>query len=222
MVGIHSRISQDNGIPSPSGPNLNLSSASDLPSNPHMDYESIMRVNAQAEAVEPSTPLPDRDASDLATHIEQMNLDPLQRNATEEGSRAVQSPETCAPIMASESSSSCTGFLEPGEVSVDCITASQVPFHYYGNRILILHRDAPLQICCSGIRVQFGISAKFFDHAGRPKLNVVVNVPANLCQVLDACDRVAQKSLLDSGSSSEWRMVVRKNGYSNSSTTRLQ
>jgi len=210
---------QDNEIASSDGARPRLNSVSDLSSNQKKDCKATEGFQAQAE---PSTPLPDRGPSDLVAHIEQMIIDSSRRVTIEEGSPAAQSPETCAPIVASEGSSGCAGFLEPDEVSMDRINASQVPSHYYGKRIVLLHRDVPLQICCLGIRVQFGISSKFFDHAGRPKLSILVNVPANLCQVLDLCDCAAQKASLDSGSSSEWRPVIRKNGYSNSSSIRLQ
>lgn len=159
-----------------------------------------------------STPLPDDDASDLITHIEQMNIDSSLRND--------QSPEVRAPIADAECSNSYAEFLEANKVSVDCISVSEVPFHYYVSKT-VFHRDAPLKMCSYGIRVQFGVSSKFFDHVGRPKLNILVNVPDNLCKILDACERAAQKSSIDSGSSSEWRPVVKKNGYSTSSSVRL-
>lgn len=189
---------------------------------PENEIASPSRANPIHAEAEPSTPLPDDNSSDLVTHIGQMVIDSSERNSTEETSPSVQSPESCAPILVSEASSHSAGFLAPDEVSVDFISTSQVPLYNYGNRMLLLHRDSPLQICSLGIRVQYGISSKFFDHAGRPKLSIVVNVPANLCQVLEFCDRVAQKSALDSGSSSEWRPVIQKNVYSNSSCIRLK
>ncbi|GMY15590.1 protein NEN3-like [Fagus crenata] len=85
-----------------------------------------------------------------------------------------------------------------------------------------LHEGSILQFYCTHLKVRFGISTKFVDHAGRPKLNFVVNAPQSLCMVLDACDGIAQKLYWDSGSSSEWRPIVtRKNGFVNYPTVRL-
>ncbi|GFP87461.1 protein nen3 [Phtheirospermum japonicum] len=74
----------------------------------------------------------------------------------------------------------------------------------------------------SSLKVRFGISTKFVDHAGRPRLNFVVDASPSLCKVLDATDSLAQKLSVDFGSSSEWRPVVtRKPGFFNSPTVRL-
>uniref|UniRef100_A0A7N2N7A7 Exonuclease domain-containing protein n=1 Tax=Quercus lobata TaxID=97700 RepID=A0A7N2N7A7_QUELO len=80
----------------------------------------------------------------------------------------------------------------------------------------------PDELSCSRLKVRFGISTKFLDHAGRPRLNFVANAPESLCKVLDACDGIAQNLSLDSGSNSEWRpAVIRKNGFVNYPTVRL-
>ncbi|CAI9283985.1 unnamed protein product [Lactuca saligna] len=80
----------------------------------------------------------------------------------------------------------------------------------------------PDQIRCNALKIRFGISTKFVDQAGRPRLSFVVDAPPNLCGVLDACDNIA-KRFVDSDSNSEWRPVVsRKPGFYNSPTVRLQ
>ncbi|XP_008799970.2 protein NEN1-like isoform X2 [Phoenix dactylifera] len=135
---------------------------------------------------------------------------------------SIKTPEMfCTIIPASEGCNSFAGFLEPDEVSVQDISASIVPSSHCDHKLLIQHRDGPLQLCCMGLRVQFGPSRKFMDHAGRPKLNIVVDIPESLCKVLEACDLLAQKSSQNSSSRSEWKPVIRKDGYPNSNSIRL-
>lgn len=128
-----------------------------------------------------------------------------------------------SPASAPEGCSGYAGFLEPEEVSIPSIRATLVPFYRGSQRIQLSHKGAILQLCCNHLRVRFGNSNKFLDNAGRPKFSFVVDTSPTLCQVLDACDGIAQKLSIDSGSSSEWRSVVsRKNGFMNSPTIRLQ
>ncbi|KAK6920909.1 Exonuclease, RNase T/DNA polymerase III [Dillenia turbinata] len=125
-------------------------------------------------------------------------------------------------VVVQEGCSTDAGFLEPDEVSVSLIRASLVPSYHGSQRIDILHDNSKLQLHCTNLRVRFGVNTKFVDHAGRPRLNLLVDTSPSLCQVLDACDMHAQKLSVDSGSSSEWRpVVIRKNGFFNSSTARL-
>lgn len=122
-----------------------------------------------------------------------------------------------------EGCSSTTVFLEPDEISIPSISASFVPFYRGGQKMKILHKDIDLQLCCNNLKVRFGISGKYVDNAGRPRLNFVVNAPAGLSKVLESCDGVAQRLSLDSGSSSEWRPVLTRNiGFLNYPTVRLQ
>lgn len=212
-----SQSNQVNDNASPGEANPKSNSIPDLLSNQCLDSK-ITEINDQAEF---STPLSNIDPSGLMANLEQMNIDPSRRNVIEDASPVVHGPETCTTISASEGTSGYAGFLEPGEVSVDSVSVYQVIDYHRGPMTLLHHRDAPLQLCCQGLRVQFGISAKFADYAGRPKLNIVVNVPASLCELLDACDRLVQRSGMDSGSGSEWRPTIMKNKYSNSSSIRL-
>ncbi|KAJ4713055.1 protein NEN1-like [Melia azedarach] len=154
----------------------------------------------------------------------QMETKSLQTDVTMEEKSESMSPEMCSTASMSKGSSGHTGFVEPDEVSISCVSARVVPL-FPGSqiqKIKLLHKDAILQLSCSRLRVRFGISTKFVDHAGRPRLNFVVDSSSSLCKVLDACDDVAQKLVVDSGSGSDWRPVVtRKNGFFNYPTLRL-
>ncbi|KAF8037351.1 hypothetical protein BT93_B0305 [Corymbia citriodora subsp. variegata] len=127
-----------------------------------------------------------------------------------------------SPAVASEGCSGYARFLEPEEVSIPSIRASLVPFYRGSQRIQLSHKGAILQLCCNHLRVRFGISDKYNNNPARPKLSFVVDTSPSLCQVLDACDGIAQKLSIDSGSGSEWWPVVsRKDGFVNSPTIRL-
>lgn len=128
-----------------------------------------------------------------------------------------------SPVAASEGSSGYAGFIEPEEVSAPSIRAYLVPFYRGSQRIRLSHKGAILQLRCNHLRVRFGVDDKYRNNAGLPKFSFVVDTSPTLCQVLDACDRIAQNLSVDSGSSSEWRSIVsRKNGFVNSPTIRLQ
>ncbi|KAF5734681.1 hypothetical protein HS088_TW15G00173 [Tripterygium wilfordii] len=132
----------------------------------------------------------------------------------------------CATVLFLESSLPdifTESWVSPDEVWLPDISASLVPFYHGRKRTKLLHKDIPLQLCCSRLIVRFGISTKFVDHAGRPRLSFVVDVDPTLCRVLDACDGVVQKMSLDSDSGSEWNpVIIRKNGFSNYPTARLR
>ncbi|XP_057952053.1 protein NEN1-like [Malania oleifera] len=113
-------------------------------------------------------------------------------------------------------------FLEPDKISIPSISAFLVPFYHGSQKIKIVHKDCVLQLFCAHLKVRFGINMKFLDHSGRPQLKFGVEACPNLCRILDACDDIAQKMSVDSGSTSEWRRtVMRKNGFFNSPTVRL-
>lgn len=138
--------------------------------------------------------------SDLISHIQEMKLD--------------------ATKQMDVSSSGCSGFLEPVDVSTECIKISVTP-SYHTQRASIKHKDSQLHLCCASLKVQFGVSSKFLDNAGRPKLNIVVDIPKDLSEVLEFCDNLAQRSLQEFGSTSEWRPLIKKYGYVNRPTVRL-
>ncbi|KAL7139286.1 hypothetical protein ABFS83_09G040500 [Erythranthe nasuta] len=113
-------------------------------------------------------------------------------------------------------------FLEPDDVSIPSISVTLSPFYRGTQRIQILHLNSPFQIQCASLKVRFGISTKFVDNAGRPRLSFVVDASPSLCKILDATDSLAKELSVNSGSSSEWRPVVtRKPGFFNSPTVRL-
>src|SRR6185369_15763173 len=105
---------------------------------------------------------------ELVSHIEEMKLD--------------------TTTQMDASSSGYSGFLEPDHISTEYIKISVAPLHQFGWRSSIQHKDSPLQLCSAGLKVQFGVSTKFLDNAGRPKLNIVVNIPEDLSEVLEFCD----------------------------------
>ncbi|XP_077249839.1 protein NEN1-like isoform X2 [Tasmannia lanceolata] len=196
-------------------------------------------------AAESNSTVPNTDPVDLTNLIDQMKIDPVQpdamgpvlplghrsgigQNEVSTDATMVVSPMPELPHMssggplASEACSSYSGFLDPDEVVMHSISASLIPAYRGVSKIRLLHKDVLLQLCCMKLEVRFGVSSKFSDYAGRPRLSIVVDSPPSLCQILDTCDHLAQKLSLDSGSSSEWRpVVIRKNGFSNSSAIRL-
>lgn len=159
------------------------------------------------------------DMGPLSTEVERESPRTDEAMEEESGSGSLES----STAAQSEGSGGCADFLEPDEVSIPSINVSLVPFYRGTQRIQILHKKITLQLCCTRLKVRFGVSTKFLDYAGRPRLSFVVDATPNLCRVLDACDSLAQRLSLDSGSSSEWRPVVsRKAGFLNSPTVRLQ
>ncbi|KDO55487.1 hypothetical protein CISIN_1g0236272mg, partial [Citrus sinensis] len=66
----------------------------------------------------------------------------------------------------------------------------------------------PDELYCSRLKIRYGISTRFVDQAGRPRLSFVVDASQSLCTVLDACEVVAKKLFEDSRSNSEWNPVV--------------
>lgn len=176
-----------------------------------------MQESSLAEEVEPNTA--QRNPFDMGQLSNEME-ESYEMSSTESSEMySVESSEMSSAVAVSDGRSDLAGFLEPDEVLTSSISASFVTFH--GSQRIQLFHEAILRLRCSNLEVRFGINPNIHDYAGRPKLNFVVNAPQNLCKVLDACDGIAQKFSLDSGSSSEWRpVVVRKNG--NNPTVRLQ
>lgn len=71
-----------------------------------------------------------------------------------------------ATVQMDASSSGYSGFLEPSDVTTECIKISVAPSYQFARRTSIKHKDSPLQLCCTGVRVQFEVSTKFLDNAG--------------------------------------------------------
>lgn len=161
------------------------------------------------------------DPFDLGIMIDEVERESLRLDETNEEESGSESESSTA--AESEAPTGYAAFLKPVEVSTPSIRVSLAPFYRGTQRIQILHRDITLQLRCNHLKVRFGINRKFVDFAGRPRLNFVVDATPDLCEVLDVCDKLAQRLSLDSGSSSDWRPVLtRKAGFSNSPTMRLQ
>ncbi|CAL9031343.1 unnamed protein product [Prunus brigantina] len=170
--------------------------------------------------VEPVTAQP--DPFDMAPLSIEVQKELNQPDTTMLEVPVQETPNSSSPAAASESCNSSVGFLQPDEVFIPSICASLAPLYRGSQRIKLLHKDVTLQLCCRRMKLRFGINTKFFDHAGRPRLNIVADASPNLCEVLDACDAIAQKLSVDSGSNSEWRpVVIRKEGFYNYPTVRL-
>ncbi|CAL4915429.1 unnamed protein product [Urochloa decumbens] len=110
----------------------------------------------------------------------------------------------------------------PGElvVSHECIKVAVAPLHQFDPRTVIQHKGAPLQLYCAGLSVRFGVESKYPDRAGRPKLNIVVDIPENLTKVLSFCDDLAKRSSPEACNNSEWTPLIRR--YGSHPTIRLK
>jgi hypothetical protein len=192
--------SKANGATSPEAPNPESNSSPDS-SKRQRTISGLSNSIADGDKQESADPATNKESSELISHIEEMKLD--------------------ATMQMDASSSGYSGFLEPDDVSTECIKISVAPSYQFAQRTYIRHKDSPLHLCCAGLKVQFGVSTKFLDNAGRPKLNIVVDIPDNLSKVLEFCDGLAQRSLQESGTTSEWRSLIKKYGYVNRPTIRL-
>ncbi|KAF8364703.1 hypothetical protein HHK36_033326 [Tetracentron sinense] len=198
---------------SPVGTNQNMNTlTSENESRNHQRAEILDPVEANIAQLAPSEigPLIDIEQLETVTTMEERHVP--------------ESLETSSNAAVQEGSSGCAGFLEPEEVSIPLIGASLVPSYPGRQKIQLVHKDVPLQLYCSRLRVHFGPSSKFLDRAGRPQLSIVVDPSPSLCEVLDVCDNFVKLLSVDQfGSSSEyWSPVVtRNNRFTNSSTIRL-
>lgn len=164
-----------------------------------------------------------QDRFDLGSLCEELKRESIQPDVTVDEIPIQGSPQMSSPAAVSESCSSSIVVLEPDEIFIPSITASLVPLYRGSQRIELLHKGVSFQLSCIRLKVRFGIRTKFFDHAGRPKINFVADASPSLCKVLDACDGIAQRLSLESGCSSEWRpLVTRKEGFFNYPTVRVQ
>ncbi|KAK4437038.1 protein NEN1 [Sesamum alatum] len=159
---------------------------------------------------------------DTVTLDAEMEKEPLPGEEGMEEEQTGSTSRESSTSLAYEHSYSCSDFLEPDDISIPSISVTLAPFYRGTQKIQILYQNCPLQLQCTCLKVRFGISTKFVDHAGRPRLSFVVDASPSLCRILDTTDSLANKLSVDSGSSSEWRPVVtRKPGYYNYPTVRL-
>ncbi|XP_023763677.1 protein NEN1 [Lactuca sativa] len=192
--------------------------------SPNSTTRTRSNANATGPSISPSSSNspPNQSASGVGQQAQHdpFDLGPLIDKIENEAME--EEPPTAAVETAAISDTDTIEFLDPDQVSIPSVTISLVPFFRGPQKIQILHRNTQLQIRCNALKIRFGISTKFVDQAGRPRLSFVVDAPPNLCGVLDACDNIA-KRFVDSDSNSEWRPVVsRKPGFYNSPTVRLQ
>lgn len=190
-------------------PVISLINESTIPRNNAGGSASPVETNATAD---PSAPASNMEPFDLMHNIEQMRID---QNESMENFRSTTSVATLA---AGEGCSQCVGFSQPEEVSTQCVRASLAPSPYQQSvpRIVLLHKDTPLQLCQMGMKIHFGLSTKF-----APKLSFMVYVESSLHNILDLCDNLAESLHVESGSSSQWRHVINTN-YAKSASVRLQ
>ncbi|KAE9609637.1 hypothetical protein Lal_00006388 [Lupinus albus] len=188
------------------------------------NHPALSLTMSDAEGTVPNIARPNlvqRDAFDLATLGAEITRESIQTDVAMD-EKVQDSPYMSSSSLESHATSSSIVVLEPNEISIPSIDASFVPFFHGSNRIELLHKGFPFQLLCTGLKVRFGFSTKFVDQAGLPRFNFVVYPSPSLCKVLDACDNVAHKLSLDSGSSSDWRpVVIRKDGFLNYPTVRL-
>ncbi|XP_010537378.1 PREDICTED: protein NEN3 [Tarenaya hassleriana] len=145
----------------------------------------------------------DADPSDISTLFNKLCLETLRDDVSPEANTEPQ-----------HSNAEDKAFLGMDEVSIHSIKARLVLSYFRNQKIKLFHDDDALQLHCRGLKVRFGMSQKFVDNAGRPKLNFVVDAPPSLCKILDASDAAARNLSVDSGRSSEWRPVInKKNGF---------
>ncbi|XP_065877750.1 protein NEN1-like [Euphorbia lathyris] len=216
--------SHKNGKSSPEGPGINTNAPSSSShvgniSPPDQGTDRTPSFLSLLTSVASNTT--QSDPFDMRTLSSEMNTESLEDVSMEERT-LTESSLLPSSVTNQEGCNSCPGFLEPDEVTVSSIKVAFVPFFRGTQKMILLHEDVPLQLYCPGLKVKFGISTKFTDYAGRPRLSFVVEPSANLLQVLEACDGITQKMSVESGSSSEWRHVVNKRqGYVNYPTIRL-
>ncbi|KAI3927384.1 hypothetical protein MKX01_027615 [Papaver californicum] len=213
--------SRSNGKASPEGRTFNTGCRSSV--LVPMSHTSPLIGNIQAEPLNlVEKNLTNPDPFNMSLLIDQVIAAPLQQDATMVEKSDLPDHKMFSNGIPSEGCSGYAGFLEPDEISLAFIKASFYQLHRGTQKIQLLHKDILLQLCCSKLRVRFGVSSKFLDSAGRPRLNIVLDGSPSLCKVLDDCDHHAQKLCVESGSNSEWRpVVIRKNSFLNSPTVRL-
>ncbi|XP_076903582.1 protein NEN1-like [Bidens hawaiensis] len=198
---------------SPPSSSRNIDHHNSPPSHPIFSLAASSAGEPVENEPEPGHVQP--DPFELGPLVDRIENEPLEANES-------MDEESSAAATASNFITESTEFVNLDDVSIPSITITAVPFFRGPQKMQMLHGDAPLQIRCDALKIRFGLSTRFVDHAGRPRLNFVVDASPNVCGVLDACDNIA-KRFVDSGSSSEWRPVVnRKPGFYNLPTIRLQ
>ncbi|XP_027332380.1 protein NEN2 isoform X2 [Abrus precatorius] len=219
--------SRVNGKSPSEGGLLNINKDSVLLSSPAAENKShpisyLTMSNANGDVPNVADPnTVQSDPFNLSALEHEITRETVQSNVAMERKPMQESPDLSSSSSLSQPCSSSL-VLVPDEICIPSIDASLVPCFRGSQRIELLHEGYQFQLHCASLKVRFGINTKFVDNAGRPRLSLVVDPSPSLCNVLDACDRVAQKLSSDSGSSSDWRpVVIRKEGFFNYPTVRL-
>ncbi|KAK4779287.1 hypothetical protein SAY86_006815 [Trapa natans] len=157
---------------------------------------------------------------DMSPFTDEMNAELKRLEADDLDSPCQLPPMEVLQHPTSEVSRTPVVVLAPEEISIPLLVATLVPYYRGTQRITLLHNGASFQLYSCRLRVRFGV--KNFGDGGRPRFSFIVDATPTICQILDACDDIAQKLSSDSGSSSEWKPVVtRKCGFINSPTLRM-
>ncbi|KAF8111404.1 hypothetical protein N665_0076s0376 [Sinapis alba] len=211
--------SLSNGVKESSASSSSSSSKTDL-SLSSVDAtaeENHPIVSLLTECSENDTSCCEIDPSDITTLISKLHIGTPQTDAADDAQTVTRQQDESTPDAKGEM------FLRVNEVSVSSIKACLIPFYRGSLRMKLFHNDDHLQLYGDTLKVRFGISRKFLDHEGRPRLNIVVDLPPDLCKILDEANDVAHNLSVDSGTTSGWRLtVMRKEGFAKYPTARLQ
>lgn len=100
-------------------------------------------------------------------------------------------------------------FLEPHHISISSLRTIYEPSQWGTQKMMLLHKDLPFRMRSSNMILRYGISRKFFDPTGKPRLSFVVEPSSEICNILKVCDVLAQKSFSSFNDKSEWRPLVK-------------
>lgn len=107
-------------------------------------------------------------------------------------------------------------YLEAHQVSTSSLRTIFVASQWGTQKMTLLHKDLPFRMRSSNMMIRYGISRKFFDPTGKPRLSFVVEPSSETCNILKDCDVLAQNSFSGCNDKSEWRpLVTEKYGLGN-------
>ncbi|KAK4750441.1 hypothetical protein SAY87_003923 [Trapa incisa] len=159
---------------------------------------------------------------DMGPFRDEMKATTGQKRPRTDGFYSPCEPPHIKPLQrpASVGSTSSAAVLAPDEISIPLLKASLVPYYRVAERIALLHNGVAFQLFFCRLRVRQGVVN--FGDGGKPRFSLLVDATSTICQILDACDNVAQKLSAESASSSGWRPIVnRKCGQVNTPTVRM-
>ncbi|XP_061346609.1 protein NEN1-like [Gastrolobium bilobum] len=219
--------SRSNGKSPSEGSLLNMNKDSILLSSPATENHPILSLAmmSSTKGAAPNTGHPNIVQSDpynFSALRDEIKKESILSDVAMDEKPIRESLDISSSSSVTQACSSSIVVLVPDDICIPSIDASLVPLYPGNQRIELLHEGFLFQLHCTGLKVRFGISTKFVDNAGRPRLSFVVDPSPSLCNVLDACERVAHKLSMDSGSNSDWRpVVIRRDGFIKYPTIRL-